>query len=703
MENQLNKNIKLSKKLIINSYKIKDEYENNNEPIIKYEDLIDILKKPKIDLSAEDISIVKNYLCSKVKYIRNLSNEIDKDSLLKIIANMNFYSSDSNKRIYNYGDESDKFYIILKGSVGMYKPFPKEISFTLHEYIDYLVNVRDVENNQSKFNRIQDYNSKVSKLKLVSLNYDSSQFPETEKESFIIEDERELNIVYPGDIFGETDIIKNETRNSSVITLEECDLLSIDKNDCSKIKDIEEQRINNILGEFRKDFPIFKYWNNTKCFKLISGLITENYNKGECICKQNEIPKYIYFVKEGILEVFTEYNFSWYENFIEYIYDSSSSLINDLDSHILWKEDRIHKKIHRTYEQMKSPFIFKKAKLDHITLSFNENDNNDEDNNYNFNNNLNEEENKKIKLVNELEKNEEKAKNSTYKANIQKLYSPQMFGYLEALELKRRFCTIKCFSSNALILKFPFIEFLQLLPTDKTNQFYLQKRIFEEKKNLIEQLKNNVLAKLNFIKMNGNKNKIMKIIGTKKLAKGSQNQFRCTKYSRNINNRTLYGEGIFGNFENYKKYTQLKELKYDLEDKNIFNKTNGLITPNFKSTMMNLNKKNFEAIKNLYPHTTKNKYQEKIIKPNKRNFSHINESHLKYFSRNNSYIKIPYKLSSSISMSDLTAKNYYNFQSNKIFFEKLMKKKYKVSSRNNKSLLPNINFKSSGDFQKIKI
>ena len=48
----------------------------------------------------------------------------------------------------------------------MYKPFPKEISFTLHEYINYLVNVRDIENNQSKFNRIQDYNSKVNKLKL---------------------------------------------------------------------------------------------------------------------------------------------------------------------------------------------------------------------------------------------------------------------------------------------------------------------------------------------------------------------------------------------------------------------------------------------------------------------------------------------------------------------------------------------------------
>ena len=54
-------------------------------------------------------------------------------------------------------------------------------------------------------------------------------------------------------------------------------------------------------------------------------------------------------------------------------------------------------------------------------------------------------------------------------------------------------------------------------------------------------------------------------------------------------------------------------------------------------------------------------------------------------------------------MLDLTAKNYYNFQSNKNFFEKLIKIKYNVSSRNNKSLLPNIKFKSSDNFKRIKI
>ena len=55
-------------------------------------------------------------------------------------------------------------------------------------------------------------------------------------------------------------------------------------------------------------------------------------------------------------------------------------------------------------------------------------------------------------------------------------------------------------------MKFPLLEFLQLIPTDKRNQFYLQQKLFEEKKFLIAQLKNTILTKLNFVKKEENKN-----------------------------------------------------------------------------------------------------------------------------------------------------------------------------------------------------
>ena len=69
---------------------------------------------------------------------------------------------------------------------------------------------------------------------------------------------------------------------------------------------------------------------------------------------------------------------------------------------------------------------------------------------------------------------------------------------MEPFELKRRFCNIKCVSREGIVQKIPFIEFLQLLPKDKKNRFFLEQNIFNRKKELIEQLKNGALVKLNF-------------------------------------------------------------------------------------------------------------------------------------------------------------------------------------------------------------
>ena len=705
MNFQLNKIKQHSSKLQLYSKIIKEEVDDDEKPKNEFDYILSLLQKPKKDRSKTDKLQIQSYLISHIDYFKTLSSQIDKDTFLKLISNINYHLYEKDARVMNYGEEGERFYIILRGSVTMYKPFPKEKLFSLREYVEYLVNVRDKEKNISKFNRIQDYNSKVNKYKLLSIDYDFTKMPESKKTPFLIEEEREIGNLYQGEIFGEMALIKNELTSSSVITDEKCDLLSIDKNDYSRIKDVEEQRINNKLVDFRNEFPLFKYWNNSKCFRLLSGFITEYYNKGDYIYKQNDIPDCIYFVKEGILEVYTDFSFSWYEAFIEYIHDNSTSLTNDVDNPILWKEDKIQKKMHKAYEE-KSPFVLKKSNLDKIIISLNENKEY-EDNLFNINNNKNsknmsEEENNKLKLVKNLEKSEETAKKSLYKANIQKYCAPQIFGYLEALELKRRFCTVKCFSNEAVVLKFPFMEFLQLLPTDKKNQFFLQQRIFEEKKHLIEQLKNNALAKLNFMKLNNVKKKIMKIIDAKENMKGTMNQFRCTKYSNmknlNINmNDTIYSSvnPVQLGIEKYEndKNLEIVNLKRKLENKKFY-ETNGLIMPNFKKTMIRLNKKKFEAIKNLYPQTTKRDGNTLKIKLTKRSFSNMNDNYLKFLETNKStFYKTPSKLISSISMSDLTAKNYYNFESNNKFFKKIKEKKIinnDLTSRNKKILLPNI-------------
>ena len=183
-------------------------------------------------------------------------------------------------------------------------------------------------------------------MRLLLINYNSSKLPYSNKKlPLVIEEERFIVKLGPGTSFGEMALIKNETRNANIVANEKCELLSIDRVDYRKIiKDLEEQRVNSQLKDFKLHYPFFQEWPANRCFRLVSSFATDNYIRGDYVYKQNSLSNYIYIIKSGEFEVTSDINFSWYEKFIEYIHDSSESLIHDMDNPLLWKEDNLQKK-----------------------------------------------------------------------------------------------------------------------------------------------------------------------------------------------------------------------------------------------------------------------------------------------------------------------------------------------------------------------
>ena len=53
---------------------------------------------------------------------------------------------------------------------------------TLRDYVEYLVGIRELEKDEFKFNRIQDYNKKVNRFKLIVIDYDITQIPESKED-----------------------------------------------------------------------------------------------------------------------------------------------------------------------------------------------------------------------------------------------------------------------------------------------------------------------------------------------------------------------------------------------------------------------------------------------------------------------------------------------------------------------------------------
>lgn len=691
MKIKLNKQKIPFKNKVTFNHKIKEEEDENNDVRDEYKDLIKTLQKNKNSRTRKDQARINSYLCKNINYFKNYSKLIEEEALEKITGIVNYKHFPAEYKIYTCGDDVDKLYILLKGSIKILKPVTITKSMSLRDYVEYLAKIRDEEKNEVKFKRIQDYNKKVNILKLISIDYDYTQIPPAKEDNYIIEEEKEINILSEGNAFGEITLAKDEKRNETIITNEECDIINLDRNEYIKLRAIEEQKLNNKLIDFRIDFPLFKFWNNQKLIGLKKALIEEKYEKGDIIYKQNDKPEYIYLIEQGTIEAFNHTKFYIYEDFIEYIHDSTNSLAKDMDNYSLWQEKKISEKIEKAYNELEYlKFTLKREKFeDDVELNEGKAKQEIDEN--------------KEQLVNQMEKINDNMKNYSYKANIQIYSAPQIFGYLEAIELKRRFCTIRCISNKAIISKIPIMDFLLLIPTDKKSIFQLQTMLFEEKKTLMEQVKNNALAKLTFIRMNSLKKKIINLYNSNKNKKGNNNQFRFSKAlkfrndpnfafnsSRSISKSLKKSsENNNNNISNIKESSKIKKseilnLKKRLENE----KFGDTMIDKFKKTMIRLNKNEFDVIKKLYPKKVKNSFLNSNFAYTNRNY-HDNY-YLKFLESNKNWLSNTKKLPFSMSMGDLTAKNY-SINTKLNFFNRKKHDNNKKSSLRDNLLLPSIN------------
>ena len=572
---------------------------------IPLEIITNLINTNPYERTKQDKRKLQIYFCHNAQYFKKLQQDGQLDKVNKLITYLKIENFKKNAHIMNFGEEGDKFYTLLSGKIGIYKPFPKEAESTFKEYVEYLVYVRDVEKNIKKFNRIQDYNSKIDKYRLLMINYDPSKITKTQnKIKVFIEEERKLIELGNGCSFGEMALIKNEPRNATIIALENCVTVTVDRTDYKKImKELEEQRINSEMAKFKDMFPIFINWSNGGLSKLKSGLINEIYEKDDYIYKQNDIADYIYLLTEGEIEITCDVNFGNYESFIEYIYDNSKTLFNEFDNSYSWKEDNLHKIIEDANEKNSLPFDINLSKVEKYMLlhsSF------VKMNNSNVKNNS-------LEDLNQIEKENEYNQKIIRRINIEKLKAPQFFGFLEILELKRRICNIKCISNTAKIQKFPYIEYLSILPRDKKSHFHLQKTIYSKKKYLIEQLRNGIMAKLDFHIPKNNKilgnyypdrNRDKVVIIKPNILIKSISKFSIEKENKN-KNRSM--QNVFRIKNNNETKNDFKKSK----DPMIINSKSNLII-GFKQTLFNKERK-------------RNKSQTDLLSKNNTNVKNYSE------------------------------------------------------------------------------
>ena len=422
-----------------------------------------LLEKEPMQRTKTEIRILSEYLSERFEFFKKFKNEPIK--LEKLVSVLHLETFKPNEKIIKFGEEGDKFYILLQGKVNIYKPSYLEKKMTLQNYIIYLHKMRNEDKEESKLKRILDKNNflqldmpKLLSLPITSIN--SHLFI-----NVFVEEEEKLGEFYDGFAFGEIALIKKTKRNATIKAKQICKLVSIHKNDYNKIiRELEEKRLEKILGDFKKTFPLFKYWTLSLLIKLMNCFCTFHLMPGEYLYKQDDESDSIYIIESGKFEIYSFLSLGWKNDFLEYIRNSESNLIyflSQINSPL--KENELYNIIiNAKHNCLKSPMKYNNVKKNKITIS-----------------------NPPIANIEDLEKEKEDTFSplNLFKIKIRETSGKEVLGYCDSLEMKSRLCCIKCIE-EAKIQKIKLFDFLMLinLNPSKENKKLLMDLIAKKKR-----------------------------------------------------------------------------------------------------------------------------------------------------------------------------------------------------------------------------
>ena len=416
--------------------------------ILNKEFVFSFLNKNPIFRKEAEIKEVADYLSKNYTYFTNLKNS---DSQLKVekltkIIRLEVFPPGEN--IINYGETGDKFYIVLEGSVEVYKPIYESVNATTNEFIKILQDIKNKEKNEKKYLRIKEYN-KERNIDITDYeNIDSQMNFMNIKSEFFIEKMEKLGKYGEGFSFGEMALIKKTERNATIKSVgapnEKIILLSIDKVAYNQaIKEFQEKKITQEIESFISTYHFLNIFSKEKVLKIFSCMNLITLGKGEYLFHQNDIDDYLYFVINGNLDLSISFCYTWLNEYLDYIVNIKNNIIG----HLCIKKPKKLSEVSDIIEklktkQVKSPMIFDKYDLwENLESKINKN-------------NL-------IGLKSEEEKlNDNK---SMYKIHIKTIDKPELLGIEDAFEFKNKLYNIQCISDKAEIKSIKVIDLIKII------------------------------------------------------------------------------------------------------------------------------------------------------------------------------------------------------------------------------------------------
>ena len=464
------------------------------------QDLYDFFRKAPSLRTNQEIEIFGDYLSQHFQYFKKLKNEDSQLKVEKITKICRLEKAFKGEPIINYGEEGDKFYIVLEGIVEIYKPVYIEVELLPNEFINLLNRIKEREGNSLKYERIKEKNNIFfetysGRSKQGDINYKNSQSNNPSnrsgvsgsiysassksdmeklkyKQTFLVEDEEKMGEYGEGFSFGDIALIKKTVRNATIKAKEYCILLTIEKNDYNKaILEFQRKKLSKEIDDFIRVYSFFKDFSHDRIIRLFNCFSKKTIYKGENLYEQNKKDECLYIINNGTFLVSCNISFFWLEEYISYISYEGKNILEFLIQNKALKYIELINIIKKCYSKLSDndlPINFDKYDLWEKVSERKRKDN-----------------------LFRIKKDEEKLNDpdNLYNLDIKKINYDEILGIEEVFDFKKRFCTCKCLSDKADIRFINIYDFLKLIINLGENELkYLLKMINERKKLLKNQI-----------------------------------------------------------------------------------------------------------------------------------------------------------------------------------------------------------------------
>jgi len=456
-----------------------EDYYHKKEYILNY------LKKAPKTRTKEEIKTASKYLSEQYQYFIKLKETHESEKKIEKIvkfAKLEIFLED--ETIIKYGEIGEKFYIILRGSVSIYKPVYIEKQLTPIEFSDLLIKIRDEDKDVMKYERLIEKNNhlnfKVKDIEKLEGTLPNYLFVKTK---IYLEDFENYGEYGEGFSFGEMALRRKSTRNATIKSVHKSYLLTIDKKDYSNaIRELEEKKLNKDVDIFVTSYPIFNILSKPKILDILSNFSKKIIYRGEYLYKQNDDADAIYFLNSGTINLSFNISFPWLNEYLYYF--------NNIDGNILFY---IFYKKPTKYSELFD--ILKRAKIEMNKLFYMNDYMKIEENSQKWEES-NQKENGDNLLGVKYEEDKLNDKNKIFHVNLKNAKPNEMIGLFEPLESKKRFFTAKCVTEHAELSCIRIFDFMKIISTLKEDEIYdLTNYIFKKKFNL----KNLLMSALKFL------------------------------------------------------------------------------------------------------------------------------------------------------------------------------------------------------------